>query len=437
MLWVCFTLIFGLFLLPALAHEIPNDVVIQGFVRPAAQTLKVLLRVPLNALRDTEFPQTPAGNLDIANSSKLLADATQVWIADNVTVYENDAELPHLKVTALRVSLPSDKSFATFDEAQAHLAAPQQETALVWSQAMLDVAMETPIASSQSRFSLRSALARLGVRTVTVLRYQMPGSVERVFELEGDPGLVRMDPSWTQAAARFVRSGFEHILGGVDHLLFLACLVVPLRSLRALIPVVTAFTVAHSVTLAAAAYGWAPDALWFPPLVETLIAISIVYMALENLVAAAQDKEVSLHRRWTVAFAFGLVHGFGFSFALRQTLQFAGSHLLASLVSFNLGVELGQLAVLLLMLPLLGLLFRHAVREQLGIIIISALIAHTGWHWMVERGELLAQYRWEWPSLDAAFFAMAFRWAFWLVLAGAVAWAAPQVWRRAFNRSTG
>jgi len=211
MLWVRFTLIFGLFVLAGLSHEIPNDVVIQGFVRPADHTLRVLLRVPLNALRDTEFPQTPAGNLDVANSGKLLADATQVWIADNVTVSENDAELPHLTVRALRVSLPSDKSFATFEEAQAHLAAPQQETGLVWSQAMLDVAMETPIASSASRFSIRSALARLGVRTVTVVRYQMPGGVERVFELEGDPGLVRMDPSWTQAARRFVWSGFVHI----------------------------------------------------------------------------------------------------------------------------------------------------------------------------------------------------------------------------------
>ena len=103
---------------------------------------------------------------------------------------------------------------------------------------------------------------------------------------------------------------------------------------------VTSFTVAHSVTLIASAYDWRPAALWFPPLVETLIAASIVYMALENIVGARR------RRRWLITFAFGLVHGFGFSFALRETLQFAGSHLLTALLAFNLGVELGQLVVL-------------------------------------------------------------------------------------------
>ena len=133
-----------------------------------------------------------------------------------------------------------------------------------------------------------------------------------------------------------MKLGFFHILDGTDHLLFLFCLVIPFRRFRALIPVVTAFTVAHSITLIASAYNLAPDALWFPPLIETLIAMSIVYMALENIVGGA-----TVQRRWMITFGFGLVHGFGFSFALRQTMQFAGSHLLASLLSFNVGVELG------------------------------------------------------------------------------------------------
>src|SRR5439155_7145698 len=83
-------------------------------------------------------------------------------------------------------------------------------------------------------------------------------------------------------------------------------------------------TVAHSVTLIASAYNLGPTALWFPPLIETLIAMSIVYMALENIVGS------NVRRRWMITFGFGLVHGFGFSFALRETLQFAGSYLLTS-----------------------------------------------------------------------------------------------------------
>ena len=83
-----------------------------------------------------------------------------------------------------------------------------------------------------------------------------------------------------------------------------------------------------------------PNFLWFPPLIETLIAASIVYMAFENIVGSQWQK------RWIIAFAFGLVHGFGFSFALSETLQFAGSHLLTSLLAFNLGVEIGQLLII-------------------------------------------------------------------------------------------
>jgi HupE / UreJ protein len=411
------------------AHEIPNDVVIHGYLRPEGNRMNILLRVPLNAMRDSEFPQTAAGYLDVDRAGKVLADAVQVWITDNITVYENDRQLPHPKMAGLRVALPSDKSFASYGEARAHLAAPQRETGLVWNQALLDVALEVPVQSDHSRFSLRSALARLGVRTVTVIGFQPPGGAERVFEFEGDPGLMRLDPSWAQAVGRFVVSGFEHILGGIDHLLFLACLALPLRSLRALVPVITAFTVAHSVTLIASAYGIAPGAIWFPPLVEALIAVSVVAMAVENVVAAASQTSGGMRRRWMVVFGFGLIHGFGFSFALRQTLQFAGAHLLTSLLSFNIGVELGQLAVLLVLVPMLSWLFSRVVAEKLGIVLISAFIAHTGWHWMLDRGGQLMLYRWEWPSFDAAFVAMALRLAFVVLLAAALVWIGRSLWR--------
>ena len=238
----------------------------------------------------------------------------------------------------------------------------------------------------------------------------------RGFEFYGDPGLVRLDPRWHQAAFQFVKLGFFHILDGVDHLLFLTCLVIPFRRLRSLVAVVTSFTVAHSITLIASAYNLAPDALWFPPLIETLIATSILYMALENIVSP------QLKRRWLITFGFGLVHGFGFSFALRQTLQFAGSHLLTSLLSFNLGVELGQLLVLVLLIPSLDLLFRYVVTERMGTIILSALVAHTSWHWLTERWGALRQYRFQWPVVDAAFLAGAMRWMMLLVIAAGLYW---------------
>jgi uncharacterized membrane-anchored protein YitT (DUF2179 family) len=174
--------------------------------------------------------------------------------------------------------------------------------------------------------------------------------------------------------------------------------------------------VAHSITLIASAYNLAPDVLWFPPLIETLIAMSIVYMALENIAAAR------LERRWLITFAFGLVHGFGFSFVLRQTMQFAGQHLLTSLLSFNLGVELGQLLVLLLLVPALELLFRFVVVERMGTIILSALIAHTAWHWMIERWEKLRQYTFEWPQMNLLFLLVVTRWLLIAVGVAALMW---------------
>ena len=399
------------------AHDIPASVVVQAFVRPHGETLRVLVRVPLAAMRDVEFPLTPDGMLDIARGDQVLRDAATLWIARDLEMYEENTRLDVPRVTAVRVSLPSDRSFLTFDTALAHVTGPPMapDTAVIWNQALFDVLLEYRIRSDRSTFSVRPALARLGVRVVTVLRYQPPAGAERAFEYSGDPGLLRLDPRWHQAAWRFVTLGFEHILDGADHLLFLFCLVIPFRRFGALVLIVTAFTIAHSMTLIAAASGLAPDALWFPPLVETAIAVSILYMALENIAGAT-----NVQRRWTIAFAFGLVHGFGFSFALKETLQFAGSHLLTSLLAFNVGVELGQLFVLALLVPALQLLFRYAVAERVGTIILSALVAHTAWHWTAERWEQLRQF--DGPALSLPPAAVVLPWLILVVVAAAALW---------------
>jgi len=424
------------------AHDIPNDVTVQTFLKPDGQRLRLLVRVPLNAMRDMDFPK-PAGRgnadlLDLARAEQSLRDSAMLWISGFLELYENDQPLGEPQIVAVRAALQSDKSFASYEDALAHVTGPPlpANTEFFWSQGLLDVLFEYPIQSDRSLFSIRPKLGRLGIRTLTVLRFLPPGGAVRGFEFYGDPGLVRLDPRWHQAAFQFVKLGFFHILDGVDHLLFLACLVIPFRRLRSLVAVVTSFTVAHSITLIASAYNLAPDALWFPPLVETLIAVSILYMALENIVFAtkgapgsatlngrpASPAGLALKRRWLVTFGFGLVHGFGFSFALSQTLQFAGSHLLTSLLAFNLGVELGQLLVLVLFIPALGLLFRYVIPEAMGTIMLSALVAHTAWHWMTERWATLRQFRLQWPVIDAAFLAGAMRWMMLLVVAAALYW---------------
>ena len=407
-----------LLLLPATrlsAHDIPRDVTVQAFAKPEGQTFKLLVRVPLKAIMDIEFPRKERDFMDLERIDQSLRDASMIWLARKIELFEEDALVPDPRILSTRVALESDRSFATYEEALAHVTGPAlgNDVSIFWEQGLLDVLFEYPIRSDQSHFSLHMAFDRLGIRVVTALRFMPPGGVVRAYELEGDAGLVPLDPRWTQAVLRFVNLGFFHILDGTDHLLFLFCLVIPFRRIWTLVPIVTAFTVAHSITLIAAAYNYAPGALWFPPLIETLIATSIVYMALENIVGA------NVGRRWLITFGFGLVHGFGFSFALRETLQFAGSHMLTSLLSFNVGVELGQLLVLAVAVPALAFLFRR-VEPRMATIILSALVAHTGWHWMTARGEQLMQF--SWPAADPAALAQGVRGLMVVVAGGAVWW---------------
>ena len=311
----------------AWAHDIPNDVTVQTFFKPEGPRLRLIVRVPLAAMRDVDFPRRRPGGvgslggvsdlLDLPRADQALRDAATLWVADFLDVYENDEKLAYPSIAAIRASLQSDQSFISYDDALAHVTGPQlpDDTEFVWSQGLLDILFEYKIRSDESRFSINPRFARLGIRTLTVLRFLPPGGAVRAFEFEGDPGIVRLDPRWYQAALQFVRLGFEHILDGTDHLLFLFCLVIPFRRIRSLVAVVTSFTVAHSITLIASANNLAPDALWFPPLIETLIATSIVYMALENIVVASRTTAsggsgmrvlpAELQRRWLITFGFG------------------------------------------------------------------------------------------------------------------------------------
>lgn len=415
------------------AHDIPGDVSVHAFVKPEGERLRLLIRLPLEAMLDVNFPLNGPGYLDIEGARPLLPDAAILWLAQEIEIYENGVRLAEPSLTDLRLSLPSDRSFEAYDEALSHITSGERlstETQIIWRQAMLDVLLDYRIESDQASFSIRPGVERLGLRVVSVIRFLTPSGAERAFELRGDPGIVTLDPRWHQAAWRFVVSGFEHILDGVDHLLFLLCLVVPFRRFRALVPIVTGFTVAHSVTLIASAYDLAPNALWFPPLVETLIALSIVYMAFENVVAASSEDSSRIRQRWVMAFSFGLVHGFGFSFALRETLQFAGSHLLTSLLSFNIGVELGQLLVIAVCVPALELLFRFGITERIGTILISVLVAHTGWHWMTERYGILTQYDVTWAAIGNALLVGIMPWLIGLLAAAAIAWSGARYVRR-------
>jgi len=196
------------------------------------------------------------------------------------------------------------------------------------------------------------------------------------FTPEMREGRLRIDGAGAgTGAGSFVWLGVEHMLTGYDHLLFLFGLMLPVGGALALAKIITAFTVAHSVTLAVAVFGLVtiPDRI-----VEPVIAASIVWVALENLLLRSAPSQ-----RWLVSFLFGLVHGFGFASAI-DTLALPRARLTLALLGFNLGVEAGQGIVVVFLLPLL-LGMRRSMWEPWMMRVASLAVALVGTAWLVQR----------------------------------------------------
>jgi hypothetical protein len=414
--WICWAgawlscTIFGL--PPANAHDLPLDRMMNGFVKIEPGQADFVVRVPLDLLRGVPFPlagdhyKIEASSAAVETALKALPSVLQLW-EDNVRLVPSSA-------TGQLAPL-SDRSFEDYDRAVAQLAEPlAPDTVIAYEQGYLDAHFVYPISSPNWVFSMQTTIgADLGDYIRLALRYIPLGEPSRAMMITGASGRVALDPAWHQASAGFVKLGIQHILSGIDHLLFLLCLIIPFRRITALIPIITAFTVGHSVTLIGTAYNLAPIGPWFPPFIEAAIAASIFYMAIENIIGA------NLSQRWIITGLFGLVHGFGFADVLKEQLQFAGSHLLVSLLSFNIGIEIGQLAVLCVFVPALALLFRGRMAGRMGIIVLSAIVANIAWQWTVQHSEVLWQT--PWPQLTLSAVMTLTRWAVALSLAVAAA----------------
>lgn len=226
-----------------------------------------------------------------------------------------------------------------------------------------------------------------------LLNLQLPnGSQQSVLSpTEPSATLALSGGNKATTAARFFREGVWHIWIGFDHLLFLFTLLLPAvlvyrqqqwqaseslgHSIKSIAAIVTAFTVAHSLTLSAAALGWLSlPSRW----VEAAIAASIVVAALNNL------KPLILKRLWLLAFVLGLIHGFGFAGVLAD-LGLEAGNLLLPLFTFNLGVEAGQLAVVAVLMPLAWWLRRTVFYRRAILIGGSILAALIGAYWCLER----------------------------------------------------
>jgi hydrogenase/urease accessory protein HupE len=374
------------------AHEFKLDAVINAFVKVEPGEAQLVIRAPLYLFKSVKFPVAGA-EIDVNNSAPAVERALAA-IQQDITLFENERPLVASHATG-RLSLPSDRSFESYEQAASHVSEPlERGTGIYIDQGYVDARITYPISSPGSEFAIRTTAGpELGDALKLALRYMPSGDGSRAMVITSRSGTVALNPAWVRAAAGFTGLGIAHILTGYDHLLFLLCLVIPLRGWRQILSVITVFTVAHSFTLLGSALNLAPSGRWFPPFVETAIAASIVYMALENIMG------VNLQRRVLITGLFGLVHGFGFSYGLQENFQFAGTHLVVSLFAFNVGIEIGQITVLAVMLPALAVVRRYVLPGRIGMIILSAIVADTGWHWMIDRADVLWKTPWPRPTI--------------------------------------
>lgn len=213
---------------------------------------------------------------------------------------------------------------------------------------------------------------------------------------DGTPELLRFQGTGFEAATlsgnpassflHFAKQGVHHILMGYDHVLFVLCLVMAAASLRLLFWSVTGFTLGHSITLAAGVFGYVPQGAWFIPLIELLVAVSILIMGGLILLRRAG------RQGFWLAGALGLLHGFGFAFMLADMLEGAGGALAAALAGFNIGVELGQLAIVIVAFVILRLVAMISVRLDTylrnGVAVFACVVAL----WMItERAGILRE----------------------------------------------
>ena len=178
---------------------------------------------------------------------------------------------------------------------------------------------------------------------------------------------------------QFIELGIEHILLGFDHLCFLIALLLVANNLAAVVKIITSFTIAHSITLALAALNIVTIS---PSFVEPMIAVSIIYVGLENVWRRGQE----IQGRWLLTFAFGLIHGFGFASVLRElNIGASGSGLAIPLVSFNLGVEIGQLAIAALFWGAIWKIRKTEMFKTRLVPVCSILVALAGGYWLIQR----------------------------------------------------
>jgi len=311
-----------------------------------------------------------------------------------ITTDDQDATLNVIQIYFYKNGLHSD--FSTLDEAKTSFSIPNDLTVfknnIYVGDTIVDVVLKYTSDQDINTYTLSSTLdPKLPDQeeTANIILDYTPSGIQ-VFRERGlllDP--ITITTSLYDAITTFIEEGIKHILDGYDHIIFVVCLVLGSLSFSRLLWRITGFTLGHSMTLALGFFGFVPSGAWFIPTVETGIALSIIYIAVMALlpdVISSYKKEKSEIKVVMVTALIGMLHGLGFSFLLQNILNVSSPNIWQSLLAFNIGVEIGQLFIVLCTLAFLyvvskiGSKTKKLTRYGLGIgSIIIAVI------WTVER----------------------------------------------------
>lgn len=372
--------------------------------------------MPLDLLVGFGLPKRGPGYLDLARIDDRLKQVAAA-AGRQIELREDGAALVPATRQA-RISLLSDRSFASYATAAAHLEGPRlpDSTDLFWNQGFFDAELEYPLRSSTPSLSIRVNVApELGQRLKLRLEFLPANQPARRFALAGGTGWIALDPRWYEAAWLFARQGFVGAFS-FDRFVFFLCLVAPFRGMRSMLALVLAFTGLQAFALTATAVVDIRGIRWLPALFDTGLAAAILLLAIGNLAAP------SVRARWFVCAVIGALGGFGLGLLLHDAWQFAGTHPFISAVCFNLGVAAGEVVSFALAFALMRFIFARLLAPSLAVVVVSALLGHMGWHWMIDRAQPLG-HELEHASAGALSSAL---WLLPAIVVGALAWILPK-----------
>ena len=370
---------------PIRAHDVPADRPIAGFVKVGADSLQLLLRIPLDTL-SLPLPTT-AERIDVRASVPLL-DAALAQVGEAVTIFEGRSPLVPA-TRELRLSVPSDRSFDSYAAASAHLEDAASATAIYANQGYLDARLSYPIASSASMISVQSRVIEAWGRAPTLsFAFAVGEGEERRYMITAGLGRVALNPTMFEAARRFFVVGLTLVLGTIEYLLLLTCLVVPLRVFRDIAVVVAAVVGGYAAATVPAMLMLVRVNDPFAQVAGASSAVVVAAAAVFNIVAPSSP------RRWLLAITAGVICGFDSAAELQGQLPLTGSHPLVSAFVLGIGTTIGQLVVVAALAAAALFVVHRSTTAQARIVVVSAIAADLAWHWSIERVTPLWQAGW-------------------------------------------